>query len=400
MDCVFLATNYDRRQSHFPVRGSSVRGLRIWWNRFPATYTRQLLGNTAVQIHSIAQICFAWVILLTAQASLKAQNTAESSKSSTPRYPRINTSMWYEVDPHWPQKPADFEWKAMPGVAVDRKDQVWAFTRSTPPVQVYSSDGRLVRAWGQDTIKTAHHIKIDRDENIWIADIGNHVVRKFNPAGQVLMTLGTVGEPGADESHLNQPTDMAIAANGDVFVSDGYGNNRVVQFNARGKFVRQWGSLGTGPNQFSLPHAIAIDSAGRLYVADRNNVRVQVFDQRGKLLDSWRNLIVPWGFWVTPNDEIWVCGASPMTWRDDPAYPGAPLSCPPKDQILMRFNTQGKLLQLWTIPKGVDKHEQPGDVNWIHAMAVDSSGNIYVADIIGQRVQKFIVHRPPATSSP
>lgn len=351
-------------------------------------------------IKSIAPASIAWMILLMAAASLPAQNSADSSKKPASHYPQINTSNWYEVDPHWPHKPADFEWKAMPGVAVDRKDQVWAFTRSNPPVQVYAADGHLVRAWGQDSIKTAHHIKIDRDENVWIADIGNHVVRKFSPTGQVLLTLGTVGKSGADETHLNQPTDMAIAANGDIFVSDGYGNNRVVHYNARGEFVKQWGSLGSAPNQFSIPHAIAIDSKGRLYVADRNNVRVQVYDQNGTLLDSWRNLMVPWGFWVTPQDEIWICGVSPMPWREDPTYPGAPLSCPPKDQILMKFNTQGKLLQLWTIPKGVDKHEQPGDVNWLHAMAVDSVGNIYVGDIIGQRVQKFIVHRPATSGSP
>lgn len=351
-------------------------------------------------IQPITRHCFAGTILLAVHASLMAQEKTAADKNTPSSYPRTNTATWYEVDSHWPQKPDDFEWKAMPGIAVDEKDQVWVFTRSTPPVQVYSTDGRLLRAWGQDVIKTAHHIKIDRDGSVWIADIGHHVVRKFTPGGEVLLTIGTVGEPGEDESHFNKPTDMAIAANGDVFVSDGYGNNRVVQFNARGQFVRQWGSLGSGPNQFSLPHAIAIDSTGKLYVADRNNVRVQVYDQQGTLVDSWQNLIVPWGFWVTPDDEIWVCGASPMPWRDDPDYPGAPLSCPPKDQVLMKFNTQGRLVQLWTIPKGIDKHEQPGDVNWIHAMALDSAGNIYVGDIIGERAQKFIIHRPAGNGSP
>lgn len=352
-----------------------------------------------MQLQSIARIGSTWLIIFTVHSSLVAQQPAASTEKAPTPYPRTNMATWYEVDPHWPQKPADFEWKAMPGIAVDPKDQVWTFTRSNPPVQVYSTDGRLLRAWGQDSIKTAHHIKIDRDGSVWIADIGHHVVRKFTPGGELLLTLGTLGEPGIDETHFDQPTDMAIAANGDIFVADGYGNNRVVQFNARGEFVRQWGSLGNRPDQFSLPHAIAIDSRGKLYVADRNNVRVQVYNQQGTLVDSWQDLIVPWGFWVTPEDEIWVCGASPMTWRDDPDYPGAPLSCPPKDQLLMKFNTDGRLLQLWTIPKGVDKHEQPGDVNWIHALALDSAGNIYVGDIIGERAQKFVVHRPAASGS-
>jgi DNA-binding beta-propeller fold protein YncE len=306
-------------------------------------------------------------------------------------------STWYEVDPRWPQKPDEYEWKAMPGIAVDAEDRVWVFTRSTPPVQVYDAQGRFLRAWGERDIGNAHHIKIDHEGSVWIADIGLHVVRKFAPGGELLVTLGTAGEAGDDQRHLNQPTDMAIAPNGDLFVADGYGNNRVVHYNARGEFVKQWGSLGTGDEQFSLPHAIALDSKGRLYVADRNNARVQIYSQAGELLDSWSNLIVPWGFWVTPADDIWVCGSSPMPWRDDPDYPGAPLSCPPKDQVVMRFDTTGKLHQMWTIPKGTDGEERPGDVNWIHAIAFDSVGNLYVGDIIGERAQKFLVHPAPGS---
>ncbi len=313
-----------------------------------------------------------------------------SAKGKTPDYPRENLSPSYEVDPAWPQKPKGYEWAAMPGIAVDKQDQVWIFTRSQPPIQVYTTAGKLVRAWGSDTIETAHHIKIDRDGNVWVADIGLHIVRKLTPLGEILLTIGTPGEPGEDETHLDKPTDMAISPTGDVFVSDGYGNNRVVHFDPTGRFVRAWGSLGTGPEQFSLPHAIAMDSAGRLYVADRNNVRVQVYSQQGKLLDSWSNVIVPWGFWVSDKDDIWVCGGSPMPWVEDAKYPGAPLNCPPKDQLLIRFDTNGRARQLWTIPKGDDGNEQPGDVNWIHALALDSHGNIYVGDIIGERAQKFV----------
>ncbi|MCA9063587.1 MAG: hypothetical protein KDA96_11025, partial [Planctomycetaceae bacterium] len=149
--------------------------------------------------------------------------------------------------------------------------------------------------------------------------------------------------------------------------------------------------LGTGPEDFSLPHAIDMDAEGRLYVADRNNSRVQIYSQDGRLLDSWANVIIPWGFCVTKQNEIWVCGCSPMPWREDPDYPGAPLSCPPKDQIVMKFAPSGRALQLWTIPKGIDGKEEPGDVNWLHAIAVDSQGNMYLGDIIGKRAQKFVL---------
>src|SRR5262249_44633485 len=187
------------------------------------------------------------------------------------------------------------------------------FTRAKPPVQVYDAKGKFLRAWGDKDVGSAHHIKIDPDgESVWITDIDKHVVAKYTSDGKPLLVLGTPGKAGRDETHFNQPTDVAITKSGDIYISDGYGNARVVHYDKTGKFVNEWGELGSGPGQFSIPHAIAVDSKNRVYVADRNNVRVQVFDSKGKLITEWKNLIVPWGFHVTPKDEIWVCGSSPM----------------------------------------------------------------------------------------
>ena len=306
-------------------------------------------------------------------------------------YPRTDVATSYEVDPAWPSRPQGIEWGAVSGVAVDDRDQVWVFTRSVPPIQVYSAEGKLVRAWGEKDIRTAHHLKIDSSGNVWVSDIGRHVVMQFTPEGELLRTLGTPGEPGADETHLNKPTDMAITPEGDVFISDGYGNNRIVHFDANGRFVKAWGQLGTAPGEFSLPHAIALDSEGRLYVADRNNVRVQVFDQEGRFLNQWMDVVTPWGFWITQDDEIWVCGSSPTAWKFSP--PDLPLGCPPRDQVFMKFSPAGRLLRLWTVPKGDDGEERPGELNWVHCLALDSQGNIYAGDIIGKRIQKFVAHR-------
>jgi DNA-binding beta-propeller fold protein YncE len=322
--------------------------------------------------------------------ALLADGVEGQEKKEESKYPKVNVALAYTHDPSWPQKPADFKWAEMSGVAVDAQDRVYIFNRSTPPVQVYEANGKFVRGWGQDTIKSAHHLKIDHEGNIWIADIGNHVVQKYTPEGKLLLTLGTSGELGRDQKHLNMPTDMAITPSGDVFISDGYGNARVVHFDKGGKFVKEWGELGSKPGQFSIPHAIAVDSKGRVYVADRNNVRVQVFEPSGKLVDVWSNIIVPWGFHMTKNDELWVCGSSPMQWRDSD---GA-LGCPPKDQVFMKFNTAGKLLQLWTVPKGQDGLEKPGEVNWVHALAEDSKGNLYAGDIKGKKAQKFALQKP------
>jgi 6-bladed beta-propeller len=318
------------------------------------------------------------------------QEKESKPKAKLPDFPKTNLAKTYKVDPNWPKRLSEMHWGHIPGIAVSKKDEIYVFTREKPPIQVYSPDGKLLRSWGSDTIDTAHHIKIDKLGNIWLADIGHHVVRKYSPEGKVLLTIGIPGEFGEDERRLKMPTDMAIAPNGDVFISDGYGNNRIVHCDANGKFIKQWGKMGTGANDFSLPHAIEIDSKGRLYVADRNNVRVQVYSQEGKLLDSWNNLIVPWGFCINEKDEIWVCGSSPMPWREDPKYKGAPLGCPPFDQLLLKLNPQGKVLQLVVFPKGEDDKEKPGDLNWVHCIAEDSKGNLYLGDIIGKRAQKFV----------
>ena len=322
--------------------------------------------------------------------SCGAQEKESKPKAKLPDFPKTNLAKTYKVDPNWPKRLSEMHWGHIPGIAVSKKDEIYVFTREKPPIQVYSPEGKLLRSWGADTIDTAHHIKIDKLGNIWLADIGHHVVRKYSPEGKVLLTIGIPGEFGEDERRLKMPTDMAIAPNGDVFISDGYGNNRIVHCDANGKFIKQWGKMGTGPTDFSLPHAIEIDSKGRLYVADRNNVRVQVYSQEGKLLDSWNNLIVPWGFCINDNDEIWVCGSSPMPWREDPKYKGAPLGCPPFDQLLLKMNPQGKVLQLVVFPKGDDDKEKPGDLNWVHCIAEDSKGNLYLGDIIGKRAQKFV----------
>lgn len=306
--------------------------------------------------------------------------------AAMPPYPRVNMAPWYVADPNWPQRPADLNWGDMSGVAVDGQDRVWLYTRAQPPVQVFSADGKFIRSWGSDTIDRAHFLRFDCEGRVWVTDVGKHVVMQFTPEGKLLRTLGTPGEPGEDATHLNKPTDVAVTPAGEIYVSDGYGNNRVVQFDRDGKFVRSWGRLGVEPGEFSLPHSIALDSQGRIYVADRNNQRVQVFDAQGKFLAEWRNLIVPWGLWMMKNDELWVSGSSPMPWRDEDRV----LSCPPKDQILIRFDTTGRALQLWTLPLSPGDQFQPGGVDWLHGVSVDSHGNLYVGDIKGQRAQKLV----------
>jgi hypothetical protein len=161
-----------------------------------------------------------------------------------------------------------------------------------------------------------------------------------------------------------------------------------VVFDKNGRFVRTWGKLGQAQGEFSQPHSIALDSRGRVYVADRNNTRVQIFDPKGKFLAEWKNIITPWHIAITKNDEIYICGSSPMLWSEVPARQSA-LATPPKDQLVMKLDTEGRLKQLWVFPKGENGKERPGDLNWVHSIAVAADGTLYLGDVQGKRVQKF-----------
>jgi DNA-binding beta-propeller fold protein YncE len=196
-----------------------------------------------------------------------------------------------------------------------------------------------------------------------------------------------VGLAGNDQSHFDKPTDMAILPTGDIFVSDGYGNRRVIHFDATGKYVNQWGEAGTKPGQFALPHSIVADSKGRLYVADRENARIQVFDTKGKLLVVWENIVTPWGLWMTKNDEIWVCGSSCMRKDGTDEW----IVTPPSDQFVMKLNLRGKVLLRVPLQKTLVPPGKSGEVNWVHGIALDSQGNIYLGDIQGRRAQKFLL---------
>ena len=209
--------------------------------------------------------------------------------------------------------------------------------RPEAPVLKYSHDGKLLSSWGAGLFVFPHGATLDTKGNLWVTDAGGasgkgHQVLKFNPQGKVVLALGKAGVSGAGTDTFNQPTDVAISPSGEIFVADGHrnsgtgapGNNRIVRFSKEGKFLGAFGRTGSGPGELREPHSIAFDSRGRLFVADRINNRIQVFDQTGKFLAQWTQFGRPSGIYITRDDTIYVAdsetgpdtGAGEMTgWR-------------------------------------------------------------------------------------
>jgi hypothetical protein len=228
----------------------------------------------------------------------------------------------YRLVEGWAQLPNGVEaWGQTIGVDLDSEGNLWVFHRcfaencnggreDVAPVLKYDPSGRLLDSWGEGLFNWPHGFFIDADDNLWMSDargVGGkgHQVMKFTPDGTLLMTLGTAGVAGDGENTFDGPADVAVAPNGDIFVVDGHGNNRVVKFNTSGEFIMSWGEAGTGPGQFNEPHSLAFDSRGRLFVGDRVNERIQVFDQNGRFLAEWTGIMAS-GMDITEDDVIYV----------------------------------------------------------------------------------------------
>jgi len=219
----------------------------------------------------------------------------------------------YQVAEGWEQLPAGWTQRDVAGVAVDSRDRVYVLTRDEHPLRVFERDGTFVRSWGEGVFTPrTHGITIGPDDGVYCTDDGDHTVRKFTTDGQPLLTLGTSGVPcdnGYDRSlattyerlgtitrgggPFNRPTNLAIAPNGDLYVTDGYGNARVHHFSADGQLLHSWGEPGTGPGEFNLPHGIWVDGENHVLVADRENDRIQIFSPQGEFLTEWTDLQRP-----------------------------------------------------------------------------------------------------------
>lgn len=213
----------------------------------------------------------------------------------------------------WAKLPAGMEWGQVISAYPDSHGNVWVFHRKDPPILEFDGSGKFVRSFGAGMFVQPHGLSVDRDGNIWATDQnakdgkGQQAI-KFSPEGKVLMTLGKAGIAGSGNDTFSGPCDVAVAPNGDIFVADGHGagtNARVMKFSKDGKFIKAWGKQGSGPGEFDTLHRLAMDSKGRLFVADRGNNRIQIFDGDGKFIAQWHQFGRPSGIFISKDDTLY-----------------------------------------------------------------------------------------------
>ena len=308
----------------------------------------------------------------------------------------------FDVVPGWGQPPVQLLHEAVSAVDTDAQDRVYLLTRKAELVLVYDRDGRYLRGWSDPHFANVHGLTVGPDGNIWISDNGNHTVRKLTPDGKVLLTLGTMGGP-TDTGYADGPgappvrvhsservlrsagpfngcANVAFGPDGDVFVADGYFNARVHRFSPDGELRRSWGEPGSGPGQFRLPHGIAIDRQGRVLVCDRENDRIQIFDPDGRYIEEWTDVQRPTDCDLDREGNVYVT----ELWRPvEPGQASFRLGMPERDLPgrLSVVDDRGRVLARWGASS--DDREAPGNFVAPHGICVDSRGDVYVSEVIG-----------------
>ena len=348
------------------------------------------------------------VVALTIATSLGTGS--ETSAQALPN-PYRAVDGWQQLpEERWAQLPDGREMGAVGDLAMDPDgDHLWAVVRcdangttdptrfgnecldsDLDPVLKFNMEGRVVESFGGGLFIWPHGIDLDPDGNVWVtgavaadrtpAGTRGHQVIKFSPSGEVLMTLGTPGVPGDGPKSFNSPSDVVVADNGDIFVADGHaleGNNRVVKFSPDGTFIKAWGETGYGPGQFRQLHAIAIDSRGRVFVADRFNSRIQIFDQDGNFQAIWTQFGRPSGITFDDNDRIFVADSE----SDDEQNPGWEMG------IRIGDAQTGWVQEFIPNPWGDPRNTAGSGAEFV---AVDGEGNLYGGEPRPRKLQKYV----------
>jgi hypothetical protein len=297
----------------------------------------------------------------------------------------------YRTIENWAKLPEGRTWGATSAVSVDRNGDVWVFERcggntcagsNLAPILKFDPSGKLLKSFGEGMFVFPHGIHVDKDGNVWVADgqekdgKGQQVV-KFSPDGKVLMTLGKAGVAGDGPDTFNAPSAVVVASNGDIFVADGHGgdtNARIVKFSKDGRFIKMWGKKGSAPGEFDTPHAVAMDSKGRLFVGDRSNSRIQIFDQEGKFLEEWKQFGRPSGVFIDAKDNIYVTDSQ----SDAKVNPGF-------KQGIRIGSTEDGLIKALIPPVGPETKPSATE-----GVAADAMGNVYGGETGTKNLRKYV----------
>jgi sugar lactone lactonase YvrE len=285
----------------------------------------------------------------------------------------------------WAKLPAGVSWGGVISVDPAPNGDIWVFHRSDPTILRFDQSGKVVKSFGAGLFAQAHGMTVDRDGNVWVTDAQTkdgkgQQVFKFSPEGKLLLTLGKAGIAGDGNDVFSGPADVVIARNGDIFVADGHiaGTpiGRIVKFSKDGRFIKAWGKRGKGPGEFDTPHAMAIDSQGRIFVADRGNNRIQIFDQDGRFIDQWKQFGRPSGVFIDSNDTIYVADSQSNA-TQNPGF---------KRGIRIGNAKDGTVTAMVPFAEpDPDKNNNAGS----EGVAADAKGNLYAAEVTTEMLKKY-----------
>jgi DNA-binding beta-propeller fold protein YncE len=278
----------------------------------------------------------------------------------------------YTELPHWGTLPSGWRLHEVADVVVGPDELIYVFNRGEHPIVVFRPDGTYVRSWGENLFTRAHGVTVGPDGNLYCADDDGHCIYVCTPEGQVLSTIGRPGQPAPAlcGAPFNRPTKVAFdPATGALYIADGYGNARVHKYTPDGELLFSWGEFGTDPGQFNLVHSVAVDPSGRVYVADRENHRVQIFGPEGEFLEQWVNMHRPCGLHIE-GERVYV-GQLPTHLDVNAAYPNIG-AC-----VSIHDLSGQRLAKLGAAHAG----EEPGQFVAPHGLAVASNGDLYVGEV-------------------
>lgn len=256
------------------------------------------------------------------------------------------------------------------GVAVNSKGHIFIANKGRMKLLEFDAAGNFMRSLAEDVLVAPHGLRIDKQDNIWVTDIETHMVLRINPNGRISLVLGQKDTSGLiDETRnlilFNKPADMAFGLNSEIYIADGYGNSRVVKLDKYGNFIGTWGEKGNENGNFNNPHNVVVDNKGLVYVADRHNNRIQIFNADGDFLSSWNHIGTPWGLAINDSQEIFMTDGT--------------------NEKILKLNLEGEIIGAYGQGSGQDL----GKMQTAHGIALDENDNIYITEVLNWRVQKF-----------